>query len=610
MDRKTFSSYGGLIAIVIVIAIMISFASPFAQFIVEGIKTPMLDLKGVTDKVFDLGGSGSGSTEVVMLDGDGQVFFTALPEDLSFRSSANVDDLVEVQVNGETVDPSNYTVTSGSTIITLHKAYLATLPVEVHNITVVSTSGSATASFSVMESAQLNEYGFYYNQPYQMNAEGDLIEFVCYDDGSASLWLGDAYGGYYPATSVALNTNMITLTEEDSSTTVLTASADGTTLSAGDMTLTLSMVTPGSIQTGASYGAHPNIGPLVFVFEADGSIGAYISGVLDSTIPADVVEYFDHYFVVHDSEDMICPIYPDGSKVMINGMVCTTCLHDSVETRDIAPTCAAGGVTNAKVCTACGSIVENGTVVPATGNHTPGGDGICSTCNGWIVPTGGTYYVGVTSTTTGDYTGATAIYTAGQFVYGVNTGDVFLLDNYEYKYNWGCGGSYAKEWTDDTVSGWGVRYLGNESAPADILESINGKPVTHMGYTFHGCTSLTTAPAIPSSVTKMAGTFHGCTSLAAAPAIPSSVTNMFNTFNGCTSLATAPTIPSSVTIMSYTFSGCTSLTGNVEIHADPNKYSYDGCFYNTTKAITITGSCSDATKAALAGTSNNGNVSY
>ena len=80
------------------------------------------------------------------------------------------------------------------------------------------------------------------------------------------------------------------------------------------------------------------------------------------------------------------------------------------------------------------------------------------------------------------------------------------------------------------------------------------------------------------------------------------------TFTYCVNMTTAPTIPAGVTNMESTFYGCTSLTGDIEINANPA--IYDNCFYGTTQSITITGSCSNATKAALAGTANNGNVSY
>ena len=196
------------------------------------------------------------------------------------------------------------------------------------------------------------------------------------------------------------------------------------------------------------------------------------------------------------------------------------------------------------------------------------GDTCCKLCNKvlikgtYIVPTGGTYYVGVTSTSTGDYTGATATFTEGQAIPDkVNTGDVYVFGDYEYRYNQYYG---TFGWTSDTTqSCWGVRVLDTgKTTYGAILESINGKPVTSLSSTFKGCTSLTTPPSIPSSVTNMQSTFSNCTSLVTAPDMSNanSVTNMSYTFSNCTSLTIAPVIPSSVTNMYYTFLDCKNLT--------------------------------------------------
>ena len=132
--------------------------------------------------------------------------------------------------------------------------------------------------------------------------------------------------------------------------------------------------------------------------------------------------------------------------------------------------------------------------------------------------------------------------------------------------------------------------------------------VTDMFSTFGNCTSLITAPTIPSSVTNMSFTFENCASLITAPTIPPSVTDMSGTFKNCTSLITAPTIPSSVTDMAATFKGCTSLTGTIIINANPTIYndSSGGCFEDTIKPINLIG---DSTiLQELANTANNGNV--
>ena len=126
---------------------------------------------------------------VVMSEGDGQTFHMFAPSTLSFRSNAPLREFQEVKVNGETVDPSNYTLTEGSTIVTFNTDYLKTLDTKKHDVTIVSTSGSANANFEVIK-PELNEYGFYYNQPYtgydvavETGEDKDYI-FFFYEDGT------------------------------------------------------------------------------------------------------------------------------------------------------------------------------------------------------------------------------------------------------------------------------------------------------------------------------------------------------------------------------------------------------------------------------------------
>ena len=49
MDKETFSSYGWIVITVIVIAIMISFATPFGQFIVDAVKGVLEGFQGNVD---------------------------------------------------------------------------------------------------------------------------------------------------------------------------------------------------------------------------------------------------------------------------------------------------------------------------------------------------------------------------------------------------------------------------------------------------------------------------------------------------------------------------------------------------------------------------------
>ena len=85
---------------------------------------------------------------------------------------------------------------------------------------------------------------------------------------------------------------------------------------------------------------------------------------------------------------------------------------------------------------------------------------------------------------------------------------------------------------------------------------------------------------------------------------------MCGAFRYCASLTQAPEMSeaTNVTNMRLAFANCTALTGEIEINANPTEYS--DCFGDTVCPIIVTGSCSEATKAALAETASRGNVSY
>ena len=69
---------------------------------------------------------------------------------LSFTSNAAFADFQKVQVDGNDVDSSNYTVKEGSTIVTLKTSYLETLPVGKHTLAIVSDTGTAETEFTVV----------------------------------------------------------------------------------------------------------------------------------------------------------------------------------------------------------------------------------------------------------------------------------------------------------------------------------------------------------------------------------------------------------------------------------------------------------------------------
>ena len=113
---------------------------------------------------------------------------------------------------------------------------------------------------------------------------------------------------------------------------------------------------------------------------------------------------------------------------------------------------------------------------------------------------------------------------------------------------------------------------------------------------FYGCTSLTTAPALPATTLEFEcynSMFQGCSSLTTAPELPATTLARFcylSMFNGCTSLTTAPELPATTLAESCyqsMFNGCTSLTTAPALPAktlatDCYRSMFQGCSSLTT----------------------------
>lgn len=172
----------------------------------------------------------------------------------------------------------------------------------------------------------------------------------------------------------------------------------------------------------------------------------------------------------------------------------------------------------------------------------------------------------------------------------VSDGDAYLYGDYIYTYQ-------------SALDGWDVSLILEESGILNIipnypvtdknqtsygviLESINGKPIVCLGYTFRGCALLETAPDIPCGVVDIVEAFCDCTSLANVNITPNTITEIdVGMFKGCTSLENI-VIPSGINwIFNDAFSSCTSLT-SITI---PNSVTNigDSAFYNCTSLTTI-----------------------
>ena len=93
----------------------------------------------------------------VIIKGDGVTVTEGAKKTLSFTSDAAYEDFIRVEVDGKAIDEKNYTVKSGSTIVTLKEDYVAGLSEGRHTLGIVSESGTATAHFTVSKKATETE---------------------------------------------------------------------------------------------------------------------------------------------------------------------------------------------------------------------------------------------------------------------------------------------------------------------------------------------------------------------------------------------------------------------------------------------------------------------
>jgi maltodextrin utilization protein YvdJ len=84
-----------------------------------------------------------------IISGDGQTVTEGDKKALEFTSDAAFGDFIRVEVDGKTIAESNYTVKSGSIVVTLNANYVSTLSAGEHTLGIVSQSGTATTKFTV-----------------------------------------------------------------------------------------------------------------------------------------------------------------------------------------------------------------------------------------------------------------------------------------------------------------------------------------------------------------------------------------------------------------------------------------------------------------------------
>ncbi|MCR4999036.1 MAG: leucine-rich repeat domain-containing protein [Lachnospiraceae bacterium] len=91
----------------------------------------------------------SASTGYTITSGANSTWTKGSGTTLSFTGSGPLAEFAGIKMDGTTVGASNYSTTTSPTIITLSNAYLESLSVGTHSMTVVWTGGTATANFTI-----------------------------------------------------------------------------------------------------------------------------------------------------------------------------------------------------------------------------------------------------------------------------------------------------------------------------------------------------------------------------------------------------------------------------------------------------------------------------
>lgn len=137
------------------------------------------------------------STPPIMLNGEQSVVIKSATEEMNaeFRSSASIDTFLRVEMDGVTlVQDQDYTVRSGSTIVSLLPSYIASLTEGEHQISIVSTVGTASAKFSVLASAKKDDTSTVDKTPTEDKKQEHIDTDKTNDSGIKSPQCGETHG--------------------------------------------------------------------------------------------------------------------------------------------------------------------------------------------------------------------------------------------------------------------------------------------------------------------------------------------------------------------------------------------------------------------------------
>lgn len=89
-----------------------------------------------------------------IIEGNGSKWTVGDDGFLTITANGPVEKFTGIEVDGKAVDAANYTVKSGSTIISLKPEYLNTLSVGKHTLTVIYTDGETSGEFEIVKNAE------------------------------------------------------------------------------------------------------------------------------------------------------------------------------------------------------------------------------------------------------------------------------------------------------------------------------------------------------------------------------------------------------------------------------------------------------------------------
>lgn len=91
-----------------------------------------------------------------IIEGENSSWIKNIDNTLIFRIDGDFSKFVGIKVDDSWVDSENYTVASGSTIVTMNSEYLKTLSADEHKITFVYTDGECSTIFKIKETENLD----------------------------------------------------------------------------------------------------------------------------------------------------------------------------------------------------------------------------------------------------------------------------------------------------------------------------------------------------------------------------------------------------------------------------------------------------------------------